>query len=98
MIERYSQSAIDASLIKLNKDSESLWCIKEGKLYREFKFQNFIVAFGFMTKVAMLAEKADHHPEWFNVYSKVVINLTTHEVGGISKRDFDLAQGISKLT
>jgi 4a-hydroxytetrahydrobiopterin dehydratase len=98
MIERYSQSAIDASLLKLNKDLESLWCVKEGKLYREFKFQNFIVAFGFMTKVAMLAEKANHHPEWFNVYNKVVINLTTHEAGGISKRDFDLAQGISKLT
>jgi 4a-hydroxytetrahydrobiopterin dehydratase len=98
MIERYSQSAIDASLLKLNKDLESVWCVKEGKLYREFKFQNFIVAFGFMTKVAMLAEKANHHPEWFNVYNKVVINLTTHEAGGISKRDFDLAQGISKLT
>jgi 4a-hydroxytetrahydrobiopterin dehydratase len=63
MIERYSQSAIDASLLKLNKDLESVWCVKEGKLYREFKFQNFIVAFGFMTKVAMLAEKANHHPE-----------------------------------
>jgi 4a-hydroxytetrahydrobiopterin dehydratase len=50
-----------------------------------------------MTKVAMLAEKANHHPEWFNVYNKVVINLTTHEAGGISKRDFDLAQEISKL-
>jgi 4a-hydroxytetrahydrobiopterin dehydratase len=98
MIERYSQSAIDASLVILNKDLESLWCIKEGKLYREFKFKNFIVAFGFMTKVAMLAEKANHHPEWFNVYNKVVINLTTHEAGGISKRDFELAQGISKLT
>ncbi|AFP32710.1 MULTISPECIES: 4a-hydroxytetrahydrobiopterin dehydratase [Marinobacter] len=97
MIESYSQSAIDASLVILNKDSESLWRIKEDKLYREFKFQNFVVAFGFMTKVAMLAEKANHHPEWFNVYNKVVINLTTHEAGGISKRDFDLAQEISKL-
>ncbi|AKO54042.1 pterin-4-alpha-carbinolamine dehydratase [Marinobacter psychrophilus] len=97
MIESYSQSAIDASLVILNKDSEILWRIKEGKLYREFKFQNFVVAFGFMTQVAMLAEKANHHPEWFNVYNKVVINLTTHEAGGISKRDFDLAQEISKL-
>jgi 4a-hydroxytetrahydrobiopterin dehydratase len=97
MIESYSQSAIDASLVILNKDSESLWRIKEDKLYREFKFQNFVVAFGFMTKVAMLAEKANHHPEWFNVYNKVVIKLTTHEAGGISKRDFDLAQEISKL-
>jgi 4a-hydroxytetrahydrobiopterin dehydratase len=97
MIESYSQSVVDALLIKLNKDSGSVWCIKDGKLYREFKFPNFVVAFGFMTKVAMLAEKANHHPEWFNVYNKVVINLTTHEAGGISKRDFDLAQEISKL-
>jgi 4a-hydroxytetrahydrobiopterin dehydratase len=97
MIESYSQSAIDASLVILNKDLESFWRIKEDKLYREFKFQNFVVAFGFMTKVAMLAEKANHHPEWFNVYNKVVIKLTTHEAGGISKRDFDLAQEISKL-
>ena len=97
MIEICSQSVIDASLIKLNKDSGSLWNIKEGKLHREFTFPDFILAFGFMTKVAMLAEKANHHPEWSNVYNRVVINLTTHEAGGISKRDFELAQEISKL-
>ncbi|WP_018405736.1 4a-hydroxytetrahydrobiopterin dehydratase [Marinobacter gelidimuriae] len=97
MIESCSQSVIDASLKNLNKDSGSLWCIKEGKLYREFKFPDFVLAFGFMTKVAILAEKANHHPEWSNVYNSVVINLTTHEAGGISKRDFELAQEISKL-
>ena len=97
MIEICSQSVIDASLIKLNKDSGSLWRIKEGKLHREFTFPDFILAFGFMTKVAMLAEKENHHPEWSNVYNRVVINLTTHEAGGISKRDFELAQEISKL-
>lgn len=96
-MEICSQSVIDASLKELNKNSESLWSIKEGKLYREFTFSNFILAFGFMTKVAILAEKMNHHPEWSNVYNSVVVNLTTHEVGGISKRDFELANEISKL-
>ncbi|HKM36748.1 MAG TPA: 4a-hydroxytetrahydrobiopterin dehydratase [Thiopseudomonas sp.] len=97
MIEKFNQSVIDTALKELNKDSEILWSIKDEKLFREFKFSNFISAFGFMTQVAMLAERANHHPEWFNVYSTVAISLTTHEAGGISKRDFDLAQEISKL-
>ncbi|MFT5717796.1 MAG: 4a-hydroxytetrahydrobiopterin dehydratase [Oleiphilaceae bacterium] len=97
MIESLSQSAIDISLKELNEDVDKLWTIKEGKLYREFKFPDFISAFGFMTKVAILAERANHHPEWSNVYNKVVISLTTHEAGGISKRDFALVHEISKL-
>jgi len=97
MTEKFSQDAIDISLRKLNEKSNQLWCIKEEKLYREFKFSDFVSAFDFMTKVAMLAEKANHHPEWSNIYNIVVINLTTHEVGGLSNRDFDLAQDISKL-
>ncbi len=88
---------IDTALKELNKGSETLWSIKDDKLFREFKFSNFISAFGFMTQVAMLAERANHHPEWFNVYNTVAISLTTHEAGGISKRDFELAQEISKL-
>jgi 4a-hydroxytetrahydrobiopterin dehydratase len=97
MMESYSQSVIETSLKELNKASENLWSVEEEKLYREFKFPNFILAFGFMTQVAILAEKADHHPEWFNVYNRVIINLTTHDAGGISKKDFDLAQKISQL-
>lgn len=92
-----SESMIDTSLQDLNKDSDNLWAIKEEKLYREFKFHDFVSAFGFMTKVAILAEKANHHPEWSNIYNKVVIKLTTHEAGGISKKDFDLAYEIEKL-
>lgn len=97
MIEKFNQSVIDTALKELNQGSEILWSIKDEKLFREFKFSNFISAFGFMTQVAMLAERANHHPEWFNVYNTVAISLTTHEAGGISKRDFDLAQEISKL-
>jgi 4a-hydroxytetrahydrobiopterin dehydratase len=97
MMESYSQSVIETSLKELNNGSENLWSVKEEKLNREFKFPNFILAFGFMTQVAILAEKADHHPEWSNVYNSVVINLTTHDAGGISKKDFELAQKISQL-
>jgi 4a-hydroxytetrahydrobiopterin dehydratase len=61
---------------------------------RSFKFADFAAAFGFMTRIAILAEKADHHPEWFNVYNRVDILLTTHDVGGISHRDIDLATAI----
>ena len=97
MIERFSQSEINTALIQLNKNTDKSWVIKEEKLYKAFKFANFITAFGFMTKVAILAEKANHHPEWCNVYNRVEISLTTHDAAGISKRDFELAQEISKL-
>ncbi len=62
-----------------------------------FKFQDFNEAFGFMTRVALLAEKADHHPEWRNVYNRVEILLTTHDAGGLSTRDVALAQAIDGL-
>ena len=68
------------------------WESVEGKLHREFKFENFIEAFAFMTKLAMVAERLNHHPEWTNVYNKVSVWLTTHDVDGISRFDFDLAQ------
>ena len=61
---------------------------------KSFRFKNFVEAFSFMTKVALLAEKADHHPEWSNVYNKIDIVLTTHDAGGLSRRDIDLAKAI----
>jgi 4a-hydroxytetrahydrobiopterin dehydratase len=97
MIERLKQDAIDTSLSTLNNTIDKPWCINDNKLCIDYKFSDFISAFGFMTKVAILAERANHHPEWSNVYNKVSIQLTTHEAGGISKRDFDLAQEISNL-
>jgi len=69
----------------------------EGKIQKNFQFTSFVEAFGFMSKVALLAEKEDHHPEWFNVYSRVKIELTTHDAGGISDKDFALAKGINAL-
>lgn len=67
------------------------WSLANGKLHKEFKFRNFVEAFGFMTRVALIAEGMNHHPEWFNVYNRVTIDLTTHDVGGISNFDFEFA-------
>ena len=73
------------------------WELKDGKLHAEFKLANFVEAFAFMTRIALIAERMNHHPEWFNVYSTVRIDLTTHEAGGISNYDFELAEAINKL-
>jgi len=73
------------------------WELREGKLHREIEFDDFVSAFGFMTSVALLAERMDHHPEWSNVYGKVVIDLSTHDVDGISKVDFLLATAADDL-
>lgn len=64
---------------------------QRGAITREFVFPDFTQAFAFMTEVALAAEKRNHHPEWFNVYNKVVMTLTTHDAGGLTLRDFDLA-------
>jgi len=73
------------------------WTLANGKLHRDFKFENFVQAFSFMTSVALVAEKADHHPEWFNVYNQVKVDLATHDAGGITDNDFALAEAMSKL-
>ena len=73
------------------------WSIKAGKLHRDFQFADFVAAFGFMSRVALVAEKRDHHPEWFNVYNKVSVDLTTHDEGGISDKDVDLAKAMEAL-
>ena len=71
------------------------WELADGKLQRTFTFDNFVQAFGFMTRVALLAESMDHHPDWSNVYHRVTIGLNTHDIGGISRLDFDLAKKIN---
>ena len=73
------------------------WSIVDSKLHRDLKFKNFSEAFAFMTRVAMEAHLMDHHPEWFNVYSKVTLDLTTHEAGGISNLDIELAEQINRF-
>ena len=73
------------------------WTVESGKLHREYRFRDFVQAFGFMTQVALLAERAAHHPEWFNVYNKVLVNLTTHEAQGITQKDLDLAREMEQI-
>ncbi|MDP8979401.1 MAG: 4a-hydroxytetrahydrobiopterin dehydratase [Acidobacteriota bacterium] len=67
------------------------WQVAGGKLHREYKFADFVHAFGFMTTAALGIEKMNHHPEWFNVYNQVRVDLTTHDAGGITAKDVELA-------
>jgi 4a-hydroxytetrahydrobiopterin dehydratase len=71
------------------------WSLLEGKLHRAFRFADFSEAFGFMSRVALAAEALDHHPEWSNVWNQVTINLTTHDIGGLSTLDAQLAHRIN---
>lgn len=89
MIERLSGPAREAALGKLCD-----WEVDEARdaISKKFQFADFIEAFGFMTRVAMKAESMNHHPEWFNVYNRVEVTLTTHDVGGLSQSDVELAQ------
>jgi len=73
------------------------WAVVNGKLHKEFHFKNFIQAFGFMTKVALIAESMNHHPDWSNVYNKVIIDLVTHDLGGLGTYDLEFASKIDKL-
>ena len=73
------------------------WSLEDGKLRRDFKFPDFVRAFGFMTSAAIEAEKLNHHPEWSNVYNKVTVHLVTHEAKGITELDFRLATKLDAL-
>jgi 4a-hydroxytetrahydrobiopterin dehydratase len=73
------------------------WSIQNGKLHREFECKDFVTAFGNMARVALIAESMNHHPEWFNVWNKVVVDLVTHSVKGISDLDFVLAEKVEEV-
>ena len=73
------------------------WELRDNALHRELRFRDFVEAFGFMTSVALIAERMNHHPEWSNVYGKVTIRLTTHDTGGVTEKDVALAEAISEL-
>jgi 4a-hydroxytetrahydrobiopterin dehydratase len=73
------------------------WAVVDGKLHRDLSFDSFVDAFGFMARVALVAEAMNHHPEWFNVYNRVRIELATHDAGGITELDFQLAARIDDL-
>jgi len=88
---KLSDKEISQQVVKLDG-----WKVVNGKINKTFKFDDFVQAFAFMTKVAMEAEKMNHHPEWFNVYDTVRIDLVTHDVGGISDYDIKLAKTIER--
>jgi len=73
------------------------WEVREGKLSKTFSFPGFVEAFGFMTQVALVAERKDHHPEWRNVYGRVEVALVTHVAGGVTERDLRLAGEMERL-
>jgi 4a-hydroxytetrahydrobiopterin dehydratase len=83
------------SFLEKNKD----WAKVEGRsaIRKVFEFKNFNAAFGFMTRVAMVAEQMNHHPEWFNVYNRVDVTLSTHDAGGVTEKDFKLAEKMDKF-
>jgi 4a-hydroxytetrahydrobiopterin dehydratase len=91
-VHKLSEAEITARLAEVPG-----WQMINGQLQQTFTFSSFVTAFGFMASVALLAEAMNHHPEWSNVYNRVTIALTTHDVGGISQRDFALARKIAEI-
>lgn len=73
------------------------WTFKDGGIEKAYQFEDFVQAWGFMSRAAMLAEKADHHPEWANVYNKVQVRLSTHDAGGLTDKDLELARKMEAL-
>jgi len=93
-MEKLTQGEISAAVTRL-----SGWSVKDGKFHREYKFPNFAHAMGFMMTAVPAIERLDHHPEWANVYNRVTVDLSTHDAGGITQKDCDLAallEGIAK--
>lgn len=93
-IAQLTDAELDDALLELPE-----WTLRDDKqaIERKFKFADFNEAFGFMTRVALLADKQDHHPEWSNVYNRVEIILTTHDAGGLSQRDVKMAKAIDRI-
>ncbi|MCW8108219.1 4a-hydroxytetrahydrobiopterin dehydratase [Alteromonas ponticola] len=99
MAEKLTTTQVDEALQKLNEtlDTDEQWQLEGDKITKSFKFKSFIRAFGWMSQIAIWAEKLNHHPEWFNVYNKVEVTLTTHDVGGLSDLDFTMAEKMEKF-
>lgn len=88
---------VTAALLELNASGQPAWVVSNAKLTRKFQFPDFVTAFGFMSQAALIAERMNHHPEWFNVYGSVVVELITHDASGITKLDFELAAAMNKI-
>ncbi len=99
MTSRLSESEIQEALNSLNAslDDDEKWTRDGDSISKTFTFKSFIRAFGWMSQIAIWAEKLKHHPEWFNVYNRVEVTLTTHDVDGLSELDFTLADKMEKF-
>ena len=91
-LERLSEEQIKKEISSLQG-----WNVINGKLHRDFVFKDYVDAFGFMCRASIHIEKMNHHPEWFNVYNKISIDLTTHDAGGITQNDISLARIFNSL-
>ena len=96
-MQKLSETDVQTKLTNLNAKAKSSWSTQYNKLRKEFAFNDFKEAFAFMTKVAEVAEAMDHHPDWSNSYKRVTIELMTHDSGGITELDFELAEKIENL-
>ena len=96
---KLDDGALAASLQSLNASAAAgaTWTIQDGKLHKTFQFQDFSEAFGFMARAALAAESMDHHPDWSNAYKTVRVELSTHDVGGITELDFKLAEQMDRM-
>ena len=94
-----SREKLDAEDVAERLKAMDGWVLAEdgASIWKAFRFKSFVQAFGFMSEAALCAEKLDHHPEWFNVYNRVEVVLTTHDVQGLSQRDIDLAQAMERI-
>lgn len=92
MAEKLNEDQIKTKLSDL-----SGWALEDNTLHKVFQFDDFVSAFGFMSQAALHAEKMNHHPDWSNVYNKVEVNLSTHDAGGITEKDFKLASAMDGL-
>lgn len=95
---KLSDKAVLEHLAELNFDDEILWRLEDGKLTKSFKFKDFKTALGFMTMCALYCEKIDHHPCWTNEYNRVSVQLITHSVEGITKKDFELGAMMDEIS
>ena len=95
--QKLTDAEICDGLTRLNAGLEVPWQLAAGKLHKGFRFPDFVAAFGFMTRAALVAERMDHHPEWRNVYNRVEVDLSTHDAGGLTALDFELARRMEEL-
>ena len=94
---RLSDTEIAAALAELNASAAEPWQLADGALRKLFRFRDFIAAFGFMTRAALVAQAMDHHPDWRNVYDRVEVALSTHDAGGLTALDVELARRLDAL-